>query len=475
MDARIAGPRRLAPFVLTMMQLRLGIVWVLLLVAAQVLARKPMREKNSFAFYQAPKGYEDAAPGTILKSRQIEPSSFGTFPMGVTGYQLLYRTNGNDRDSASTTVTTVLVPDNYDHAKLVVASVYEDSYSSQCAPSQTIQWNGQSFKNLPVSYQTLFFMTLLNEGWVVTVPDHEGPQNAFTSGYVEGHAVLDAIRATLDFEQLGLHKNTKVVGYGYSGGALAAGWAASLHGHYAPELNVVGWSLGGTVARVRDWLQYIDGTSGAGFAVASIGGLSSSIPELHWIQDNLTDKGRETLDMSKNMCMYVNLWSNLGRRFISDEYFHGGSSFFQNGGVNAALNKLNLGANGNLAPRAPVFMFHAQHDEVVPYEFAQSTYQAWCSQGANVHLRTNTGFEMEHTNTELLNLPNVLFFFRDRFAGRIWGSSCKADSVIDPYLDPLVLGQSLAQIVGQVIDLLGVRIGPNDCILKQKVQKHQQP
>ncbi|SHO78126.1 Uncharacterized protein MSYG_2468 [Malassezia sympodialis ATCC 42132] len=458
------------------MILRLGIVWVLLLAAAtQVLAGRFTRKRDSASFYQPPQGYENSAPGTILRARQIVPASFGAFPIGVTGYQLLYRTNGNDKNSPSTTVTTVLVPDNYDKDKLVVAGVYEDSYSSECAPSQTIQWNGRVFKNLPISYQTLFFTTLLHEGWVVTVPDHEGPQKAFTSGYVEGHAILDAIRATLSFDQIGMQKHAKVVGYGYSGGALATGWAASLHNHYAPELNVVGWSIGGTVARVRDWLQYIDGTTGAGFSVASIGGLSASIPELHWIQQNLTPRGRLTLDISSRMCMYENLWTQTGKHFISDTYFKGGSSFFQNEGVNAALSRLNLGSNPNLAPRAPVFMFHSKNDLVVPYSFAYGTYQAWCSQGANVHLRTNTGLEMDHTNTELLNLPNVLFFMRDRFAGRIWGSSCKADSVLDPYLNPLVLGQGVAEYVQQVIDLLGTRIGPNDWILKQKLEKGQEP
>ncbi|WFD19739.1 hypothetical protein MCAP1_001975 [Malassezia caprae] len=458
------------------MRLRLDCVWVLLLtVATQVLASKHARARDSASFYRPPQGYENAAPGTILRTRQIEPAMYGAFRIGVDGYQLLYRTNGNDNNTPSATVTTVLVPHNYDKNKLVVAGVYEDSYSSECAPSRTLRWNGRIFKNLAVSYQTLFFTTLLNEGWVVTVPDHEGPHNAFTAGFVEGHAILDAVRATLSFDQLGMHKHAKVVGHGYSGGALATGWAASLHNHYAPELNVVGWSLGGTVARVRDWLEYIDGTSGAGFSVASIGGLSASIPELHWIQQNLTPKGRRTLERSSRMCMFENLWTQTYKHFISDEYFYGGSGFFQNHGVNAALSKLNLGSNPKLTPRAPVFMFHAKRDEVVPYEHAHKTYEAWCSQGANVHLLTNTGWEMEHTNTEILNLPNVLFFMRDRFAGRIWGSSCKADTILNPDLNPLVLGQSMKQTVQQVIDFWGARIGPNDIILKKKLEKGQEP
>lgn len=458
------------------MLVRFGLLWWLLLaVAAQVLARKHVRSNDSGSFYQPPNGYESAEPGTILRARQIDVAAFGIMNIKVKGYQLLYRTNGHKPDMPSTTVTTVLVPHNYAKDKLIAAGVYEDSYSSECAPSQVLKRNAHVFKNVAISYQELFFTTLLNEGWVVTVPDHEGPDNAFTSGFVEGRAILDGIRATLAFDELGLHENAKVIGYGYSGGALATGWAASLHNKYAPELHVVGWSMGGTVTRVRDWLRYIDGTSGAGFALASIGGLSSSIPALHWIQDNLTEKGRKALKKSSHRCMYENLWTTSGTRFISDEYFDGGSSFFENDGVNAELDRLDLGGNPKLVPRSPVFMFHAKNDDVVPYQHALDTFHAWCDQGANVHLLTNTGWEMEHTNTEIMNLPNVLFFMRDRFEGRIWGSECKSDSIMDPYLDPFVLGQSLSQTMVQVMNLLGSRIGPKDSILKNKLQKHQEP
>jgi hypothetical protein len=45
-------------------------------------------------------------------------------------------------------------------------------------------------------------------------------------------------------------KKNSIVGVGYSGGAIATGWAAALQGNYAPELNVKGWSAGGTPANL---------------------------------------------------------------------------------------------------------------------------------------------------------------------------------------------------------------------------------
>jgi hypothetical protein len=52
------------------------------------------------------------------------------------------------------------------------------------------------------------------------------------------------MRAVSNYKNtLGLSTSTpKIVGYGYSGGSVATGWAASLHQAYAPELLVQGVS-----------------------------------------------------------------------------------------------------------------------------------------------------------------------------------------------------------------------------------------
>lgn len=42
-------------------------------------------------------------------------------------------------------------------------------------------------------------------GWTVTIQDYEGPNAAFIAGRLEGRGVLDGIRATLKFPQLGLN------------------------------------------------------------------------------------------------------------------------------------------------------------------------------------------------------------------------------------------------------------------------------
>ncbi|WFD01217.1 hypothetical protein MYAM1_003979 [Malassezia yamatoensis] len=433
----------------------------------------PVPEDDSF--YTPNDGWESESPGTILKEREVTVANSGIFKYNVRGFQLLYRTNGVDSSDATHSVTTVLVPDNYDVDKLVSANLYEDSFSSDCAPSYSIRAGSKVFNDVNNAYQELFITTLLHQGWVVTVPDHEGPDNAFTSGRVEGHIVLDGIRATLNFKKVGLKSRAKVVGYGYSGGALATGWAASLHSQYASEINAAGWSMGGTVTNVTEWLQYIDNTSGSGFALAALGGLSSSYSSLKWVQDNLTSKGRKLLNAAKTNCLYQNLWATGTQKIFDDSVFSGGSSFFSNSDATSILNKLTLGRFSKLRPIAPVFIYHATHDEVVPFDMAESTANAWCQQGAQVRFLSETGSELAHANTELANLPNVIFFMRDRFKGKSWGANCQYPSTSDPWFDPYVLGQNVADFLQQVLDLAGNRIGNNDSILNHKVKHKQTP
>jgi hypothetical protein len=90
----------------------------------------------------------------------------------------------------------------------------------------------------------LILQGFLLQGYIVSSPDYEGPDAAFIPGRLEGVVTLDSMRAVSNYKNtLGLSTSTpKIVGYGYSGGSVATGWAASLHQAYAPELLVQGVS-----------------------------------------------------------------------------------------------------------------------------------------------------------------------------------------------------------------------------------------
>ncbi|KMU83306.1 lipase 8 [Coccidioides immitis H538.4] len=97
--------------------------------------RPVLPEKDPF--YIPPEGYEKAAPGEILRSREVPYpiAAFTTFRINLAGaYQLLYRSSDNF-GKPTATVTTVLVPHKADYNKVVSYQVAEDAASINCAPS----------------------------------------------------------------------------------------------------------------------------------------------------------------------------------------------------------------------------------------------------------------------------------------------------------------------------------------------------
>jgi hypothetical protein len=67
-------------------------------------------------------------------------------------------------------------------------------------------------------FELLLVVALLNQGYIVNSPDYQGPSSAFSAGRLEGHGVLDSMRAALSYNPLGLDSNkTKIVGAGCTG------------------------------------------------------------------------------------------------------------------------------------------------------------------------------------------------------------------------------------------------------------------
>lgn len=71
----------------------------------------------------------------------------------------------------------------------------------------------------------------LDRGYIINVPDYEGQRDSFGSGYDAAYCTLDSMRAVLKFSKtLKMVKTdqVKIIGWGYSGGAIAIGWSAQL-------------------------------------------------------------------------------------------------------------------------------------------------------------------------------------------------------------------------------------------------------
>ncbi|WFD01216.1 hypothetical protein MYAM1_003978 [Malassezia yamatoensis] len=423
-------------------------------------------------FYVAPSGWENTKPGTILASRAIQAGFTTTQKMNLAhAYQLMYRTSGTTESEPSYSVTTVLVPNNANANSLVLMMPYEDSNFVECAPSYKVQLGAPAAVNPLQTLEELMWTSVLNDGWIMTVPDHEGPLSAFSSGKLEGYASLDAVRATLAFSQLKLPSKAKVVGMGYSGGAIAGGWAASLHSTYAPELNVQGWSLGGTPANITATLYNMDSGLFAGLTAAGLAGIIDSYPEVNdYVGGVITETGNTALQYTREHCMADIIVGLKNIQILNAGFVSNSKGFLQSSQITDLLHSLTMGTNSSLTPKAPVYMYHSVNDEVISFSMANRTAQMWCDQGATVHFQEFTGLEMGHVTTELLNSPFVLKFIRDRMAGADFGTQCKWTSTVDPLWQPDILGASLTEVLNAIYNLYGAAIGQGDQILKVSIR-----
>jgi pimeloyl-ACP methyl ester carboxylesterase len=261
-----------------------------------------------------------------------------------------------------------------------------------------------------------------------------------------------------------------IVGTGYSGGAIATGWAASLHSTYASELNVQGWVQGGTPSNLTGTLLTLDGTVFAGFGPAAVVGLarpSAYETELTPLLDEiLTDAGEAALDFAAENCAVGDLAAFLGQSLLSTEYQTLGPALLQADAIVDVLGENVMGAKADETPIAPVLVYHATQDEIIPYSNASTMVDSWCNNGADVTFTTYAAGG--HATTEIIALVEAVTFVEDLFAGNI-ASGCSSSTVLDDSLDPLALGLDLEPILTGLIDAL-LMLGAQDSKVENNVQ-----
>lgn len=438
------------------------------------LHRRGVTEPKDDPFYTPPAGFETAAPGTVLKDRKVTAAILGLLSDPVDTYQLLYRTSSSN-GSAIATVTTVFVPLFAQKDKFVSFQTAEDSGSQQCAPSFTYQLGAEQ-TNAIVSAEFLEIQAYLASGYIVASPDYEGPDSAFAPGRFEGASVLDNIRAVTNFgPKFGLTTaKPAVVAVGYSGGAIATGWAASLQPKLAPELNIKGWSLGGTPANLTGTAQNIDGTIWVGFLAAAISGLlkpSTYLARIQPVYDRIiTPTGRAAIEYAGSHCATDDLTHFAGQKVQSTKFQTLGDQLFYEPTIQAVLQENIMAVNKDETPTAPVYMSHSVNDEVIPYANASAAAQRWCDFGGNIHFNTLT--HGGHLTTAVFILPSVLGFASDAFAGKV-AKGCTRSTLPAKPFDALTLGLDLEPILTNLLSALA-RLGNEDQLVKQDISNFGQ-
>lgn len=426
-------------------------------------------------FYKPPKGFESTEPGTVLRKRRVIGGFFGFIPSPIETWQLLYRTEAMD-GSPIASVTTVFKPFKPKTDRFVSFQTAYDSSNTKCNPSYSYQL-GAIPEELVSSAERLVLAAYLLSGYIVSSSDYEGPDAAFGAARLAGMGVLDSMRAVRNCAAtLGIRtSNPAIVGVGYSGGAIATGWAASLQPKYAPELNIKGWAPGGTPANLTSVLQFVDETAFSGFVPVAINGLlkpSAYSARLQPVVDGvLTPRGREALDTANSVCVVPAVLAFFQQSIFSTEVQTLGPGLLDEPTIKELLQSLIMGVNQDETPTAPVYLFHGTYDEVIPYGPAEKLFHDWCANGASVHFTTFAAGG--HGTTEPLGLPGSLKFVADAFDGKL-AKGCSRDTVLDETLNPIGLAANLEPIITALIDLIG-KLGRADSNVKNNPSVLNQP
>lgn len=359
-------------------------------------------------FYRAPANIASYRPGQVVDSRPVSLWSMGGSL--VRSWQISYRSNDSHMNP-QLNVTTLVVPTApwwWGSRPAVSLQIPEDSTGTACAPSYTLVKG--SDPQVPA-----MAMPLLSAGYAVAIPDHEGPKSAFLAGPQAGHAVLDGIRAVKNFNNGGVGATNKWALAGYSGGAHATGWAAQMQPAYAPDVKLVGATMGGAPSDPAAVGRYIDGGAFAGFEFAAAWGISREFPEAG-IEEILNAEGQAAWKKMDGICMFE-LLASFAFKEIGD--YTTVPDPLAAPSVKAVLSANTMGA---AAPTTPIFSYHANTDEVVPVGQHNTLTKAWCAQGTRVKVQRD--LIGEHVEGALVWEAVSLPWLAARFAGLAAPTSC---------------------------------------------------
>jgi hypothetical protein len=440
-------------------------------------------------FYAAPNPIVDP-PGTVLDFRQIALaalSSSSTTPFDA--WQIKY-VSTDVTGAPSVVVATVIKPctsATTTPRPLVSYQTAEDSVSMTCSPSYKMR--------LGTEKEEVALPPLLGQGWVVVVPDYEGTMqegdaardSAYTAGIQAGHGALDGIRAAENFAishpefGLDIDADTPVGLWGYSGGGLATAWTAELALTYAPELNIVGASAGGVPPDITAVAKNIDGTALSAISLAGTVGMSQAYDEILTLlkTDAPSTEMRnfflttciEQYLVSQYACQSLDTYSTVPnaielpwvQEIMSRNHLgnvcttwpfqpcltdgecndslclptpHGNkctTSPFQDCTQNSGCNSGD-GVCRMKQPAAPLYIYHAVNDELIPIAAVNDLVTQYCTEGVTVFYYQDPA--SDHNSLAGSGGPAAVDYLAARFAGVPAPSTCGAPIVPGPGVPP---------------------------------------
>ncbi|MFI9510444.1 lipase family protein [Nocardia sp. NPDC052566] len=407
-------------------------------------------------FYQPPAGLVAAAePGQVLRVRAIHPAFFGFAQLNIDAWQLLYRST-NTFGAAIATVTTVLKPRGpapEGGRKLLSYQIAEDSAAQYCAPSYVVQSGAIPADFVNASEILIPIAAGIGQGWTVALPDYEGPNSSYGTSRLNAQTTLDGIRAVESFAPAQLSgRDTPTALWGYSGGTVPSSFAAEIKQEYAPELNIVGIAAGGIAA--ADYAEAFRHNNG-GVYTGVFAGIANEYPDFRQLLRERLDPLGQLLIGSK----YI-LCHPMGTGLIPFYNYFGsfqGGNPLEDPTVKRFIAENSL---GQFTPSVPVYIYHAQYDEILPNSGVDRLVNKYCAEGAPsvTYVRELLA---EHISGVATHLPGAFNWLRDRLNGVPAQPGCAISSPATIVTDPQ-FGQALVELVPTVIQaLVGQAIGAN--------------
>ncbi|AYF78675.1 triacylglycerol lipase [Nocardia yunnanensis] len=340
----------------------------------------PIPSPDQDPWYDDPANLADYAPGEIVRSREVQTRLLG-LPVPVYTKQLLYRSN-DVHDNPIVTATTVIVPGIlWAGSPRPVVSFQEaiDSTDSACNPSHTLQTGTMK--------ESTLVMYWLAQGFAINVPDFDGKFNTFNT-YGEGKMVLDSLRAVKNDPALGLTDSGFAL-YGYSGGGSGSLRAAELRQSYAPDVRLLGTSIGGTPGNLLAEAEFATksepGLTGISNFTMWLGfaSLAREYPDIFKPEDLLTEEGQGLLKDFQSRC-YATIAAQGAYRPIS-AYYQPGKSLETSPQVVKVLEDNSL---GHYIPDSPILWWHGMWDELIPPSVVLPTVDSYWDRGADLRFYT---------------------------------------------------------------------------------------
>lgn len=340
----------------------------------------PILPPDRDPWYDDPADLAAYAPGQIVRTREVQTRLLG-LPFPVYTKQILYRTN-DLRDNPIVTATTVIIPGiPWQGSPRPVLSFQEaiDSSDSSCNPSYTLQVGTMKESALAVYW--------LMQGFAINVPDFDGKFNTFNT-YDEGKMVLDSLRAVKNDATLGL-TDSGIALYGYSGGGSASIRAAELRRTYAPDVHLLGTTIGGTPGNLVDLARYATepqpGATGLSSFTMWLGlaSFAKQFPDVFQLENLLTPEGIQLVHDVQNRCVYTAALTGFYRPI--SEYYLPGKSLETEPEILRVLEENSLGKH---IPDTPVLWWHGVWDELIPPSTVLPTVESYWARGADLRFYT---------------------------------------------------------------------------------------